>query len=180
VALARDWLGATPPASLAGPERDAALAELARRYLAGHGPATERDLAYWAGLPLRDARVGLHAIAGELAVLDHGLVDLAAGGERARRTGVRLLPVFDAYLLGWKDRAFAIPSDHVPKVYMGGLIGPAATVDGRVVGTWRAVRRADRLALDLELFAPLPPRAAAGLRREREDVARFEGLELAS
>jgi hypothetical protein len=180
VALARDWLGSAPPASLAGPERDAALAELARRYLAGHGPANERDLAYWAGLPLRDARVGLQAIAGELAVLDDGLVDLAAGGESARRTGARLLPVFDAYLMGWKDRAFAIAPEHVPKVYMGGLIGPAATVDGRVVGTWRAVRRGDRLALDVEPFAPLSPRAEAALRRERADVARFDGLELAS
>ena len=178
VALARDWLGTAPPASLAGPERDAALAELARRYLAGHGPATERDLAYWAGLPLRDARVGLQVIAGELAVLNDGLVDLAAGGESARRTGARLLPVFDGYLLGWKDRSFAVAPDHVPRVYMGGLIGPAATVDGRVVGTWRAVRRGDRLALDLEPFAPLPPRVEAGLRREREDVARFEGVDL--
>jgi hypothetical protein len=180
VALARDWLGAPPPASLAGPERDAALAELARRYLAGHGPATERDLAFWAGLPLRDARAGLQGIAGELAVLDHGLVDLAAGGESPRRTGARLLPVFDAYLLGWKDRAFAVAAEHVPTVYMGGLIGPAAAVDGRVVGTWRAVRRAGQLALDVKPFAPLPARAEAALRREREDVARFEGLELAS
>ena len=179
VVLARDWLGARPPASLAGPERDAALAELARRYLAGHGPATERDLAYWVGLPLRDARTGLQAIAGELALLDRGLVDLAAGPERAHRTGARLLPVFDPYLLGWKDRAFAVSREHVPKVYVGGLIGPAATVDGRVVGRWRAIRRGDRLALDVEPFAPLPSRAESGLRREREDMARFEGLKLA-
>ena len=40
-------------------DRDAALAELARRYLVGHGPADDRDLARWAGLPLRDARAGL-------------------------------------------------------------------------------------------------------------------------
>ena len=46
--LARDWLG--PPPAL---DRDAALGWLARRYLAGHGPATERDLAKWSGLPLR-------------------------------------------------------------------------------------------------------------------------------
>jgi hypothetical protein len=179
VALARDWLGATPPASLAGPERDAALAELARRYLAGHGPATDRDLAYWVGLPLRDARAGLQGIAGELTVLDDGLVDLAAGGESARRTGARLLPVFDAYLLGWKDRTFAVAPEQVPRVYAGGLIGPAVTVDGHVVGTWRAVRRGGDLALDVEPFSPLAPRAEAALRREREDVARFEGLELA-
>ena len=179
VVLARDWLGAAPPASLAGSDRDAALAELARRYLAGHGPATERDLAYWVGLPLRDARAGLQAIAGDLVLHDDGLVDLAAGAASARRTGARLLPVFDAYLLGWKDRSFAVSGEHVPRVYAGGLIGPAATVDGRVVGTWRAVRRGDTLALDVEPFAPLPARTESALRREREDMARFEGLALA-
>ena len=52
--LVRDWLGPQKPV-----DRDAALAELARRYLAGHGPADDRDLARWAGLPLRDARAGL-------------------------------------------------------------------------------------------------------------------------
>ena len=57
----RDWLGPPPPPRDRGP----ALAELARRYLAGHAPAHERDLARWSGLPLRDARAGLMAIAGE-------------------------------------------------------------------------------------------------------------------
>ena len=178
VALARDWLGTAPSASLAGAERDAALAELARRYLAGHGPASDRDLAYWAGLPLRDARTGLQAIAGELTQHDDGLVDLASGAASARRTGVRLLPVFDGYLLGWKDRTFAVPVEHRSKVYAGGLIGPAAAVDGRVIGTWRAARSDGRLAVDIEPFEPLPPRVEAGVRREREDLARFEGLEL--
>ena len=51
--LVRDWLGEPAPVG-----RDTALAELARRYLAGHGPAADRDLAKWAGLPLRDARAG--------------------------------------------------------------------------------------------------------------------------
>ncbi len=60
-ALVRDWLGPTP----APLDRDVALGMLARRFLAGHGPATERDLAKWAGLPLRDARRGLAAISDE-------------------------------------------------------------------------------------------------------------------
>jgi hypothetical protein len=83
--LVRDWLGEQPPV-----DRDVALAELARRYLAGHGPAGERDLARWAGLPLRDARTGLAAIAGELAERDDGLLALAkppgGGPARARRS----------------------------------------------------------------------------------------------
>jgi hypothetical protein len=178
VALARDWLGAAPTTSVEGSARDAALAELARRYLAGHGPASDRDLAYWAGLPLRDARLGLHSIGAELTELDDGLVDLAAGAASPRRTGARLLPVFDPYLLGWKDRSFAVHSTHRSKVYAGGLIGPAAAVDGRVIGTWRAARSEGRLAIDVEPFEPLPSRAEAGLRREREDLARFEGREL--
>src|SRR6185437_13671382 len=51
----RDWLGG-PPRPLSAERRPAALAELARRYLAGHGPASAADLALWAGLPLRDGR----------------------------------------------------------------------------------------------------------------------------
>ena len=76
--LVRDWLGTPPRADRALADRDNALAELARRYLAGHGPATDRDLAKWAGLPLRDARRGLAAIAPQLDQRDNGLVALAA------------------------------------------------------------------------------------------------------
>jgi hypothetical protein len=72
-ALVEDWLG-----PWRAPDRDAALAELARRYLAGHGPAGDRDLARWSGLPLRDARAGLAAI--ELVERD-GLVDLPGRGD---------------------------------------------------------------------------------------------------
>ena len=54
--LVSDWLGKPKPV-----DRDRALPEFARRYLAGHGPASDRDLARWAGLPLRDARAGLQA-----------------------------------------------------------------------------------------------------------------------
>ena len=71
--LARDWLGAPP----AAPAPDAALGWLARRYLAGHAPATERDLAKWAGLPLRDARRALRDIGDELVEDEDGLLRLA-------------------------------------------------------------------------------------------------------
>ena len=63
--LVRDWLGEPKPI-----EREAALAELARRYLIGHAPAGDRDLARWARLPLRDSRAGLAAIATELVERD--------------------------------------------------------------------------------------------------------------
>ena len=79
--LAHDWLGKASEI-----DREAALAELARRYLSGHAPATERDLAKWAGLPLGDVRAALASIAGELTERDDGLLALrrpsAAGAPR--------------------------------------------------------------------------------------------------
>ena len=179
-APARDWLGAAPPRELSGVDREAALAELARRYLRGHGPATPGDLGAWAGLALRDARAGLGSIAEELIELGRGLVDLAAREALPDRVPPRLLPGFDPYLLGWKDRSFAVPPDHSRRVHPGGgMLRAVATVDGLAVGTWSARRRGARLAVELELFAPVGTEDADTLQGEAADVARFEGLALA-
>jgi hypothetical protein len=169
-ALARDWLGAAPVPELAGAERDAALAELARRYLAAHGPAEPGDLAAWSGLPLRDARAGLGAIAPELAERSDDLVDLAAREPAPDAIPARLLGAFDPYLLGWKDRAFAVPARHARRVHPGGgMLRATATVDGRAVATWSAPRG----AVELEPFARLPAGARAALEAEADDVRRF-------
>ena len=88
--------------------------------------------------------------------------------------------MFDEYLLGWRSRDFAIAAEHKPRVYMGGLIGPAAVADGRIVGTWKAVPAAGGLEVTLEPFVSWPTRVEAALQREGADLARFEGLEPAS
>ena len=121
-------------------DRDGALAELARRYLVGHGPATDRDLARWAGLPLRDARAGLAAIAPELR---------RAGG-RPRRPrqapasgglpAPRLLGAFDPVLLGWTSREGSGRPPHKLLVSSNGLFRPFALVKGRAVATWGLTR----------------------------------------
>jgi DNA glycosylase AlkZ-like len=162
--LARDWIG-EPPAV----DRDAALAELARRYLTGHGPATPADLAAWSGLPLRDVRAGLGAI----DVVEEGdLVDLP-GRKAPGEPPPRLLGAFDPYLLGWKDRSFAVPAKHAKRVHPGGgILRAVALLDGRAVGTWGARRRDGRLDLTLEMFGRAP---RAAFESEMDDVARFEG-----
>jgi DNA glycosylase AlkZ-like len=165
-ALTRDWLGA-PPQRL---DRDAALRELAGRYLIGHGPASAGDLAAWAGLPLRDARAGLGAIASQLAHRDDGLVDVAARAAPPAKIPARLLPAFDPYLLGWRDRAFAVPAEHARRIHPGGgVVRAAATVDGLAVGTW-TLRGG---TVGLEPFAPLDAEAADALRADAADVERF-------
>ena len=185
--LVRDWLG-EPPAV----DRERALAELARRYLAGHGPADERDLAKWAGLPLRDARAGLGAVAGELVQLADGLVGLRAagdggwGGRGSGRAGggsaraaapdlppPRLLGSFDPILLGWAARE-PIVGPHGDAIVSGGIFRPFALVRGRVAAVWRL----DRGRIELEPLERLTRAERAALDADAADVERFLGHRL--
>ncbi|WP_307874848.1 winged helix DNA-binding domain-containing protein [Frankia nepalensis] len=86
--LTRDWLGDLAPNAGAGVDRDAALAELAVRYLAGHGPADDRDLAAWSGLTLGDARRGLMLASDRVEALDDGRADLRRRARGARGVSV--------------------------------------------------------------------------------------------
>ncbi len=162
--LVREWLGESPSV-----DRDAALAELARRYLAGHGPASDRDLAKWSGLPLRDARAGLASIDSEIEDALLGVVRLrgrAVGS--SRMPAPRLLGAFDPTLVGWTSREELV-GPHGPRIVSGGIFRPYAMVGGRAAGRWRWSAE----SVDLELFEKVSGRAARALEREAADVARF-------
>jgi hypothetical protein len=161
--LVRDWLGEPQPV-----DRDRALAELTRRYLVGHAPATDRDLAKWAGLPLRDARAGLKAIGRELEELEGGLVRLAKRRVSGEIPPPRLLGAFDPVLLGWTTRE-PILGRHEAKVVTGGLFRPFAMAGGRAVASWKWSK--DEVAMDP--YERLSARHAASLEADATDVARF-------
>jgi len=161
--LARDWLGDSAPV-----DRDRGLAELARRYLAGHGPAGDRDLAKWAGLPLRDARAGLRAIASELDERADGRVDLAGRPPAAGLPPPRLLGSFDPILLGWRSREPLLAS-HEVVVTGNGLFRPFALVGGRAAGVWKLSTGGVRL----EPFRRLTRKDAAALDADASDVLRY-------
>jgi hypothetical protein len=160
-----DWL--EPAAPL---DRDTALAELARRYLVGHAPANDRDLARWAGLPLRDARAGLAAIASELVERDDGLVHLAASPPVAEVPEPRLLGAFDPVLLGWTSRE-QILGPHTHLVTLNGIFRPFAMVKGRAAGTWKL----NRGKVTVEPLDRITKKATAALEADAADVERFMG-----
>jgi hypothetical protein len=170
--LARDWLG-SPPAA----DRDATLGWLARRYLAGHGPAADRDLAKWSGVSLRAARRGLASIAAELVERAGGLASLAPGGRvpggqaSAELPPARLLGAFDPVLHGWQSRA-PVLGRHEKAIVQGGMFRPFAMVRGRAVGTWGLP--GGRVVLtELE---DLTDAEHDGLAADAADVTRFLGL----
>jgi hypothetical protein len=152
--LVRDWLPDAKPV-----ERDEALGEFARRYLAGHAPATDRDLARWAGIPLRDARAGL----------------AAAGAPKKRRPAAlpppRLLGAFEPCLLGWTSRTDIVGDNSPNLVTVGGMFYPFAMVRGRAVARWKL---ADG-ALELEPFRRISNADREALEKDAEDVKRFLG-----
>ncbi|MGI8780652.1 MAG: DNA glycosylase AlkZ-like family protein, partial [Solirubrobacteraceae bacterium] len=81
-----------------------------------------------------------------------------------------LLPAFDPYLLGWKDRMFAIDPAHARRVHQGGgILRASAVANGRAIATWTAPRG----VVELDPFAPLAPAVAAALRREAASVDTF-------
>jgi hypothetical protein len=170
----RDWLPDLPPP--AAPERG----ELARRYLAGYGPAEPADLAVWWGLPIGMARTEWRALGDEAVEVTHDGRTLSALPDRLDdlatppSNSVRLVGAWDAYLLGHADRSLILDPEHTRKVNRGGgWLHPVVLVDGRVAGIWRTERRARRLQLTVEAFTPLTRQARAGIHEEAEDIGRF-------
>jgi hypothetical protein len=161
--LAREWLG-EPPAI----ERDVALAELARRFLVGHQPAGDRDLARWAGLPLRDARAGLAAIAAELEQGEDGLLRLRKRPAPGEIPPPRLLGAFDPVLLGWTSREDVI-GRHTSLVTRNGIFHPFAMADGRAVAKWGFPAG----KVNLQPLERLPEAVAVALKVDAADVVRF-------
>lgn len=154
-----DWVAPEPPR-----ERDAALAELARRFAGAYGPADARDLAYWAGMPARDAKRGV-ALASPLPDPPPGDVP----------TPVRLIPAFDGYLLGHRDRTPIVPPEHADRLTSGSWILPGVLVGGRVAGTWSRARSGAGITVTVTPFTRIPRSAMPGLRAEVADVGRFLG-----
>jgi hypothetical protein len=128
--------------------RDEALAELAERYVAGHGPAQDIDLAWWSGLTLRDARRGLEAATPALGreVVDVRTFWVAAGvrsgsGPRsapAARPTVHLLPNYDELLVAFRDRSDGLDPDlPAPARVAEEILNHVIVRNGLMVGRWR-------------------------------------------
>jgi hypothetical protein len=147
--------------------RDEALAELARRYFTGHGPATVQDFTWWSGLTAAEARAGLEMATAQLQREDiggttywSGDVDAAtARGTAGRRSkggpkaAAYLLPPFDEYLVGYRDRTAALDPGDAHKIGM--MLSPTVVVGGRVAGTWGRRLEKERAVVSVAPFGSL-------------------------
>jgi Winged helix DNA-binding domain len=166
--LVDEWIPA--PSQFEGEE---ALAELARRYFLGHGPATIHDLARWAGIGMRSARAGLAAVRDQLSslevdgveyLMDPSTPDLL-DAHRAEARGLFLLPGFDEFVLGYRERGAVLDPQFAERIVPGGngMFRPTVVRDGRLVGTWQWTGRGASRAVSATPFTSFPDEVTTAL-----------------
>ena len=172
--LVRDWL--EPPATKKT-EPEAALHELVVRYLRAHAPAEPADLAAWSGIASTDARRAWRGIEDRLveAPTDRGpRWTLRRAMPLPSNEVVGLLPAFDEYLLGWKDRQLIASASCWKTIQRGGgWLHPVVFVDGKAMGTWSSERTTDGLRVDVSPFEPLGPNLRRRIDEDARDIGRF-------
>ncbi len=174
--LLDEWLPKTQPL-----ERDAALGKLAQRYFTSHGPATLRDFVWWSGLKVSEARSAIAAA--ELRRETIESVDHWTGRKRTAQPNetltAHLLPAFDQYLLGYRDRSAVLDPKHARRVVPGsnGVFMPTIVLRGRVIGTWRRVPKRQGIVVRASLFERQTKPAKEAIAAAAEAYGRF--LELA-
>lgn len=164
-------------------DRDEALAALALRYFRSHGPTTRQDFAGWTGLTAADAKRGIAAAGDDLttvvvdgaeAVLHTPLLD----APRIAADEVLVLPGFDEYLLGYKDRTLMLDPEHKQAIIPGGngVFQATVVVGGRVVGTWKRSLAKTRVTLTVHPLTDLGPACREQIEQALHRYADFLAL----
>lgn len=157
---------------------DEAVPWLVRQFLRAYGPATAAQFAGWLGAPqgwasgvfARQPDVEEVNFDGTVAVVNAG--DHEPCGEAG---GLRLLPYFDAYVIGCRPRSELFPGRAGERALSRGQAGnvPALLVDGRVAGVWHQRRSGRRIAVTVEPLEPLGPDHRALLDAEVQRIGQI-------
>lgn len=168
------------------PDQEAALAELARRYFHGHGPATLQDFAWWSGLKMSDAKAGLALVSSRLqsfTVNDKVYwmnPETPSPGKTASMA--YLLPGFDEYLLGYRDRSASLDPANAQKLQPGsnGMFSSTIVIKGKVVGTWKRQLTKKAAGISTSLFRSLTKGETRAVEEATGRYCEFLGVERAS
>jgi hypothetical protein len=156
---------------------------LVRHYLRGYGPATPQDFAAWSGLPMQEvnplwqklkAELASISIEGKKAWLLVDDLDELRGSSLKAKPQVQLLPIFDVFLLSYRDKSHLVEPAHYKRVYRkAGWLSPVVLVDGRIAGVWSHERHGSRLTVIVELFKKGSPDLRGSIEEATADLGRF-------
>ena len=161
-------------------DSDAALAELTLRYFQGHGPATLPDFVWWSGLKISDARTGLAMVSAQLESVTVNETVYWMNPASLGQTGpvVSLLPGFDEYLLGYRDRSASLDPLDAQKIQPGsnGIFAATIVINGKITGTWKRVFAKKSVAISTDLFRSLTKAEARALEEAMGRYCEFLGM----
>lgn len=141
-------------------ERDEALVELLRRYFTSRGPATMKDFSVWSGLTMADTRHGIEMLKPKL---EHESIDgqtywfvESAFPAKAAPTKAHLLPIYDEYVMGYKDRRAMLGALDSEKFSAGSIaFDNLIVIDGMLVGSWKRTLSKREVSIATNFNAPL-------------------------
>lgn len=157
--------------------RREALARLALLYFSSHGPATLQDFAWWSGLKMSDVRAGVQAIEATLTSFESGgrvYKMPKAAAIPVPEDQALLLPGFDEYLLGYKDRSDVLAPARNQDICPGnnGMFLSTIILQGSVAGTWKREIKRNQVTIILNPFEALSQKDMDLIEKA---AARYEG-----
>jgi hypothetical protein len=160
--------------------RDEAIAELTRRYIQSHGPATAKDYQWWSGLSAADAKRGLDMVGRALACMHVDGRTYYAGAAGAARAAGRLAQIiqpFDEFVVAYSESRDAADESGAARAKAGGLLLRGVIADGQLIARWNVAGSRGSRTIALEPFRRLSSaeRAAA-----KNAAARFARVYLAA
>lgn len=161
-------------------DRTEALAELTRRYFRSHGPGQLQDFLWWSGLTMADARSGLALVGTELesVALEGKEYWLASDSDRQgmEMAAAHLLPNWDEYTVGYRDREAALPPDRPfdPTLFsFGSILSNVVTIAGRVRGSWRRSVTREIVQVEFRLLDRLDAGKVKAIEEAADRLAGF-------
>lgn len=147
--------------------RQDAITELARRYFASHGPATLRDFAWWSGLTMKDARLGMEAVTPSVRAV-----------AASRACTAFLMPNHDEYLLAYKDRRGIVDTARAANVVArsNGAFPHHLIIDGRLAGSWARTLKGHAVRLDVAPYRKLSPAETRAVTAAADSYGEFLSL----
>jgi hypothetical protein len=163
--------------------------KLLLKYLGGYGPASIQDFAYWSGLMVSDAKRILENVASELEEVRIESVKGQFWMQKKdfktfmeinldEKTPAHLLPKFDSFVLGHKDRTRIVQREFMKHVYRPIIGDVAATilVNDNIVGTWRHKKTKNYMTIIISPFQKLKKEDSQEIKLIAEDFGRFLGV----
>jgi hypothetical protein len=149
-----------------------ALAEVCRRFLATYGPAGATQFAQWFGMKPAQARTLMKEL------------EVAPEADDTRGP-LRLLPEYDCYVMGFREREQLVPENvrerlktH-PRGRFEGIAGvPTLLIDGIVAGLWGRAKKGKRVEIVVEPARRLSAAERGEVEAEAGRIGTFLDAEL--